>query len=151
MQQTYKIQTLRCKVVNDRVLSLPVKKPVCADDAAAIMHQLTDDSPSERFVVVHLNKAAEVVGVDVIAQGGVAGACFTAAEVFRSAIIRNASAVMLGHNHPSGDTTPSRADITTTQEIEKAGELLGIPVLDHIIVARNGRYCSLLEQGVVKS
>ena len=69
-------------------------------------------------------------------------------EVFQPAIIRNAACVILGHNHPSGDCSPSKEDIELTRRLSKAGEIIGIEVLDHIIVSSDD-FISLKEQGVL--
>ncbi len=71
-------------------------------------------------------------------------------EVFSQAIVKNASHVVVAHNHPSGDATPSEADILTTKRLIEAGEIIGISVVDHIIVTKDG-YCSLKEKGVIKN
>jgi len=68
-------------------------------------------------------------------------------EVYKVAILANSSSIIVCHNHPSGDPTPSREDINVTKMLKEAGELLGIPVLDHIIVGSEGAYYSLKERG----
>jgi DNA repair protein RadC len=73
-----------------------------------------------------------------VAQGGSHGCALTPQDVLRPAVRNGAAAIILVHNHPSGDPTPSRDDLAMTERVAKAGELLGIPVLDHIVVARDG-------------
>jgi len=70
-------------------------------------------------------------------------------DVFRPAVVRNASAVLVAHNHPSGDCSPSDDDRRLTWRLQEAGDLLGIPVLDHLIVGLGGNYLSLKEKGVM--
>lgn len=71
-------------------------------------------------------------------------------ETFKAAILANAAAVILAHNHPSGDTAPSREDREITRRLQEAGELLGIKVLDHVIVATDsGNYLSYVESGLL--
>ena len=151
MSVTYKVEMVRCKVVRDRTITLPRRDIVSLEDALAIMHKLTDDSPSERFIVMHVNAKNSILGVEVVAQGGVSGACLRPVEVIRSAIIRNASAIIVGHNHPSGDPTPSQEDVEMTHMLVGACKVVGIPLLDHVIVTASGGYCSLVERGVVMS
>ncbi len=150
MNTTYKVEMVRCKVVKDRTISLPRHAIKSMEDAQVILHRLTDDSPSEKFVVMHINSQNSIVGVEVVSQGGRSSSCFTPAEVLRSAIIRNASAIIVGHNHPSGDPEPSEHDLETTRALEVACGIIGIALLDHIIVARNGKCCSLLERGIIR-
>lgn len=73
-----------------------------------------------------------------VAQGGSHGCALTPQDVLRPAVRNGAAAIILVHNHPSGDPTPSREDLEMTERVAKAGELLGIPLLDHIVVARDG-------------
>jgi DNA repair protein RadC len=106
----------------------------------------------EQFQSVLLNTRRKLIRVDLISQGLVDTILIHPREVFRSAIAANASALVLVHNHPSGDPTPSEADIRATRDLIRAGQLLKIEVLDHIILGRrtaeNGRdYASLRELG----
>jgi DNA repair protein RadC len=106
----------------------------------------------EHFQAVLLNTRRKLIRVALISQGIVDTLLVHPREVFKSAIAANASAVVLVHNHPSGDPTPSAADITATRDLIRAGQLLKIEVLDHIILGRrmaeNGRdYASLRELG----
>ena len=106
----------------------------------------------EQFQAVLLNTRRKLIRVDLISQGIVDTLLVHPREVFKSAIAANASALVLVHNHPSGDPTPSEADIRATRDLIRAGQLLKIEVLDHIILGRrtaeNGRdYVSLRELG----
>ncbi len=106
----------------------------------------------EQFQAVLLNTRRKLIRVDLISQGLVDTILIHPREVFRKAIAANASALVLVHNHPSGDPTPSEADIRATRDLIRAGQLLKIEVLDHIILGRrtaaNGRdYVSLRELG----
>jgi DNA repair protein RadC len=106
----------------------------------------------EHFQAVLLNARRKLIRVDLISQGIVDSLLVHPREVFKSAIAANASALVLVHNHPSGDPTPSEADIRTTRDLIRAGQLLKIDVLDHVILGRrssvDGRdYVSLRELG----
>jgi DNA repair protein RadC len=78
------------------------------------------------------------VGVEEIARGTLTEVGTTPREVFKGAILTNAASIILAHNHPSGEPTPSSADIEVTREMARAGKLLGIPVRDHVIVGAEG-------------
>lgn len=71
-------------------------------------------------------------------------------EVFKVVLMANANSVLLYHNHPSGDPTPSKEDLEVTQRIHEAGKVLGIEVMDHIIIGSNGHYVSLKERGILE-
>lgn len=102
----------------------------------------------ERFYIIHLNTKNEVIERELISIGSLNAAIVHPREVFRSAIEHGSYAIICAHNHPSGNPTPSPEDIEMTHRLIKAGQLVGIDVLDHIIVAQRG-YTSLKEQGLV--
>lgn len=106
----------------------------------------------EHMQVVCLNTRRRLIAVENVAQGLVDQVLVHAREVFAIAIAKRASAIILAHNHPSGDPTPSEADIRVTRDLIRAGQLLKIEVLDHIILGqrtteRPRDYCSLRELG----
>lgn len=95
----------------------------------------------ENLLVVHLTARRHIIGWEVICQGTLDTLLTHARETFRGAIIANAHAIVIAHNHPSGDPTPSDADIKVTKDLVRAGQLLKIEVLDHIILGRPGFSC----------
>jgi len=106
----------------------------------------------EQFRVVMLNTRRRLIGLETISQGTLDTILVHPREVFKKAIAANASAVVLVHNHPSGDPTPSEADIKVTRDLIRAGQLLKIEVLDHVIIGRRTTerqkdYASLRELG----
>lgn len=105
-----------------------------SDQAKAACIEFLKDSPCEQFVVVLLDTQLRVIGLAPITVGTLDASLVHPRECFRPAILANASAVILAHNHPSGLLTPSREDLAVTERLIKAGELLGIRVLDSIIV-----------------
>ncbi len=125
------------------------------DSPERIADYLREDNRAyqvEQFQAVLLNTRRKLIRVELISHGLVDTILIHPREVFRSAIAANASALVLVHNHPSGDPTPSEADIRATRDLIRAGQLLKIEVLDHIILGRrtaeNGRdYASLRELG----
>ncbi len=103
---------------------------------------------AEHFVSVSLNGAREIISIRVLSVGSGNMAILRPREIFCEAVKEHASAVVLCHNHPGGCCTPSPDDIETTSALEKAAELLGIALLDHIIITRTG-YFSFLEHGML--
>ncbi len=106
----------------------------------------------ESFQIVLLNTRRRLIGIEQISQGTLDTLLVHPREVFRPAITANASAIVLVHNHPSGDPSPSEADIKVTRDLIRAGQLLKIDVLDHVILGRKAReddcgYASLRELG----
>jgi DNA repair protein RadC len=102
----------------------------------------------EQLRTLNLNTKNRILSAPMIYQGTLDSTHVRIAEVFRPALIDNAAALIVAHNHPSGDTTPSPEDVQLTRQLIEAGRLLDINVLDHIIIGREG-FASLREQGLV--
>ena len=103
----------------------------------------------EAFVVVALNTKNEVQGKPwLVALGTVNGVTVHPRDVFREAIRRNAMSIIIAHNHPSNDLEPSEDDIALTNRLEKAGKVLGIQILDHLVVGKSS-YCSFADEGLI--
>lgn len=105
--------------------------------------------PQEAFLVLHLGPKNVPVYLQEVALGGMSSVPLDPRVVFSGALISGASALILIHNHPSGDPEPSADDIATTRQLLEGGLLLGLKVLDHIIIARGGHYVSLVERGAM--
>lgn len=100
----------------------------------------------EQLRTVNVDVRHQVLSMPLVYQGTVSGTTIRVAEVFRPAIISNASGLVVAHNHPSGDPTPSPNDVALTRQLRAAGQLLDIELLDHIIIGRD-RFVSLRERG----
>jgi DNA repair protein RadC len=111
-------------------------------------HARLRDAPCERFLVVLLDGRHRVLREVATSQGTLTASLVHPREVFRPALREAAAALILVHNHPSGDPAPSPEDREVTARLVRAGELLGIPVLDHVIVAERG-FTSLREEGLL--
>lgn len=101
--------------------------------------------PEEHFVAISTNNNLDIIGYTDVSIGTIDQTLANPREVFRTAIVQNASGIILAHNHPSGCCDPSPEDLATTKRMVKAGVLLGIPVLDHIVVGEKDNACSLRE------
>ena len=97
-------------------------------------------SDREKFICIHLNVKNQLISFEVVSTGSLTSSIVHPREVFKAAILANAAALVFIHNHPSGDPKPSLDDIEITKRLEKAGNLLGIEVLDHVIIGRDGFY-----------
>jgi DNA repair protein RadC len=109
-------------------------------------HPSLRDASQEHFLVILLDARHRVLRSETISQGTLTASLVHPREVFRPALRDAAAALVLVHNHPSGDPTPSAEDREITARLASAGELLGVRVLDHVVVAERG-FCSLREQG----
>lgn len=106
------------------------------------------ESDREQFVCLHLNTKNALVSWEIVSVGSLSTSIVHPREVFKAAILANAASVILAHNHPSGDPTPSAADMELTRRLAKAGETVGIEVLDHVILAAS-RFVSLKQVGIL--
>jgi len=97
-------------------------------------------SDREKFICMHLNVKNQIISFEVVSTGSLTSSIVHPREVYKGAILSNSASVIFMHNHPSGDPEPSTDDIEITKRLEKAGNILGINVLDHIIVASSGFY-----------
>lgn len=113
-----------------------------------IIHETETDQ--ETLWVIALDTRYRVIHYKLVSLGTVSACNSHAREIFRSAIIANASAVILVHSHPSGEVDPSQADIQVTRKLTQASEVIGIPILDHIIIGiGSGQHSSLKELGYI--
>lgn len=115
-------------------------------DAFQVVAPLLTDLHHEEFWVLMLNKANEVFARERLSTGGMAGTVVDVKILFKTALDARAAAVIAVHNHPSGNLQPSQADMDLTRRLRKAGELLDLPLLDHLIVSERGYY-SFADEG----
>lgn len=118
-----------------------------ARDVALLMAPLLEPEVTEVCYVLCLNTPMGVLGYHEVSRGSLNQSPMEGREVFKAAVMANAAGIVLVHNHPSGNPTPSPDDLAVTMRLKASGELLGIEVLDHIIIGHDGRYASLKEQG----
>jgi len=123
-------------------------KITCSQDIYQAMKAELLDLPREEFWVVLLNRANRVIRKEQVSSGGVSGTVADPKIIFKAALDQYASSVILVHNHPSGNLKPSQADVNLTRKMKHAGELLEIPVLDHIIFGDEG-YLSFADEGLL--
>lgn len=113
-----------------------------------LMHQYLQDLPHEEFWMILLNRSNVLIKPVRISTGGISGTVADPKLIFKQAIEALACSIILVHNHPSGNLKPSQADITLTHKLIKAGKLLDIPVLDHIIYT-DSDYLSMADEGII--
>ena len=117
------------------------------DDIAAYLGAEMAGLDQEQLRVVLLDTRNDVLGIHLVYQGGLNATVIRLADCFREAVRENAAAIVLVHNHPSGNPAPSAADVELTRSAAQAGELLGIALLDHVVIGR-GRHASLRQLGL---
>lgn len=121
----------------------PISGP---DDAYQLFSPLMKDAGRERFYVLSLDTASRVLNLDLVSVGTSNASIVHPREVFREAVRRGAIGIIVAHNHPLGNIHPSEDDIRLTRRLMQAGQILGIHVIDHLILAGN-EYISLKNEG----
>lgn len=129
------------RLFDDRKITSP-------EEIASVFIPLLRDEQKEKFIVVCLNSSNKIIKYEIISVGNLNSSIVHPREVFRTAIENNSASVLLIHNHPSGNPEPSAEDITITKKLKESGTIIGIPVVDHIIVASN-KYLSFIEKGLI--
>lgn len=117
-------------------------------DVSELFQPVLGDLPHEEFWILLLNRANRVISRYKVSQGGVSGTVIDVRLIMKTGIEKLASAIVLCHNHPSGNLQPSEADEQITQKLKEAGKLMDIPILDHIIVTDNA-YFSFADEGIL--
>ena len=130
----YELPKLKLYLVNESRAKRPWPTITSAEDAARLLKPLTYAS-EEHFVSLHLNAKFEVIGLHEVSHGTLSASLVHPREVFKAALVANSYAILVCHNHPSGaKLAPSNEDLETTKQLIKAGKVLGVSVLDHIIL-----------------
>ena len=132
--------------VRELTLKYRAKKGECfemahsPERAARLIRRVLPDNVREHFVALLVDVKAQVVGYYVAATGTASSCPVGSREIFQAAVVAGAHALVVGHNHPTGDTSPSPEDRAVTQRLKQAGELLGIQILDHLILGSETFY-----------
>jgi len=116
----------------------PIKKITCAKDVFDYFHERLKDEKQENFYILMLNTQNHIIGEQLITKGVLDAAILHPREVFKPAIKNSASKIILVHNHPSGDSQPSKEDLEITSKLIQDGNLMDIKVLDHVIIGNDG-------------
>lgn len=147
MKETIEIVELRIKVV--KKLRNQYGEITSPDAAAKLCQRLIGDRDREHMMVTALDTKNQPTRVEITSIGTLNEAVAHPREMFKMAVFSNAAAILLAHNHPSGQVQPSLEDREVTKRMVAAGRLLGIELLDHIIVGPTGSYFSFRQSGLL--
>lgn len=114
---------------------------------AGLLRPILESEPVEVFGVLCLTTKHRPLAWHELSRGTLDATLVHAREVFKVAFLANAAAIVIAHNHPSGDSEPSGDDVSITRRLSEAGKLLGVELLDHLIIGHDGRYYSFSEAG----
>jgi DNA repair protein RadC len=127
---------------------LEKKRIQSSRDAYELLQTYISDMNYEQFMVVFLNRSNQVLRVATISDGGISGTVVDPKRVFKLAFEANATSIILGHNHPSGNVAPSQQDIKLTEKLKSGASYLDIAILDHVIVG-DEKYFSFADEGKI--
>ena len=136
------------RVVRESSQKAETRKIRSPRDAANIFRDFVGHADREHFVMLLLDTKNQVVGLHTVSIGDLSSSIVHPREVFKIAVMMGASSIIVAHNHPSGDTTPSPEDIAVTKRLSDSGDLLGIELLDHVIIGGEIAFVSLKEKGL---
>ena len=140
--KVYKKVVAELKATYNHRNQIPAIKLKSSKDVNSYIRSIypVDIECREAFMCLYLNRANNVQGFAVISIGGVSGTLADPKVIFQHALLCNSSSIILSHNHPSGNLTPSQQDIHLTNKVKKCGEMLDLPIIDHIIITKEGYY-----------
>jgi DNA repair protein RadC len=136
----FKVPVYRVSVVRDRSIDTETVTVSSVQSITEVLKGELLHADRERLLCLMLNCRHKIIGLEVISIGTLTASLAHPREIFKGAIIKGAAGIILAHNHPSGDPSPSEEDIRLTKRVSQAGQLLGVDVLDHIIIAETGHY-----------
>ena len=141
------INVVKVALIKEQSFKSEIKKIYQPSDVAKIACEYLKDLDREHFILICVDTQHKVNALHTVSIGSVNASIVHPREVFKVAILANATSIFVAHNHPSGNCTPSTEDQTVTKRIQNAGELLGIDLIDHIIVGDG--YYSFKENGLL--
>ncbi len=143
-EDEFKLDVVSIRLVDDPPMysDTPINSP---EAAISLLGEEMQTYDREMVYVMNLNTKGAVVNANLVSMGSLSNAIVAPREIFKSAILSNASDIILLHNHPSGDPRPSGEDYAVTERLGQCGELLGIRLMDHIIIGGRYRYYSFNE------
>jgi len=127
------------EVVRENAPAWVTKRCNSPENTFELFRDLARES-KEHFVALHLDTKNRIICYDTVSIGSLSSSIVHPREVFKAALLSSAAAILFMHNHPSGETNPSREDFEITKRLKEAGDLLGIRVLDHLIIGEKGFY-----------
>ncbi|MFT5874690.1 MAG: DNA repair protein RadC [Clostridium sp.] len=143
-----RVDIVSIKMVREGSILYDIRKISSPADAVELGRRFLDECDRENLIVCCVDTKNQPISISVISIGSLNSSIVHPREVFKTAILANSASIILFHNHPSGDVTPSSEDISVTKRLVEAGNIIGISLLDHIIIGE-GNYCSLKEKGLL--
>lgn len=144
-----RVSIIRTSIVKERNILYGARKINTPTLAAGLAKDLFQGADREMLIVASLDAKCNPLSLEIASIGNINSCIVSPREIFKSSIISNAVHIIVYHNHLSGDCTPSKEDIAVTRRLIDVGEIIGIPLLDHIIIGDDGNYLSFREENIV--
>ena len=144
-----RINIVSIRMIRESSILYSSRKIGTPKEAAELGRIFLEDSDREQLIVCCLDTKNQPTSISVVSVGSVNSSIVHPREIMKCAILSNSSSIIMMHNHPSGDPTPSTEDINVSKRIFEASKLLGIELIDHIIIGREERFVSLKEKGLL--
>lgn len=144
-----RVDLVSVKLVKESSLFYAKRRISSPDDALTLLREFMEDADREQFLIMCLNTKNEPTAIHTVSIGTLNSSYAHPREVFKAAILANSACIILAHNHPSGDPTPSRDDMELTGRLKDAGKIIGIEVLDHMVIGENGSFVSFKAKGLL--
>lgn len=141
-----RVNIISLKMVKDQSILYPERRIKAPDDAYKLLKQFFVEADRELFIVLCLDTKNQPTAINICHIGSLNASIVHPREVLKPAVLSNSASIIVAHNHPSNDPTPSREDIDVTKRLSDAGKIIGIELLDHLVVGTD-KYISLKEKG----
>lgn len=144
-----RVSIIRTSIIKERNILYGARKINTPTLAAGLAKDLFHGADREMLIVASLDAKCNPLSLEIASIGNINSCIVSPREIFKSSIISNAVHIIVYHNHLSGDCTPSKEDIAVTKRLIDVGELIGIPLIDHIIIGDDNNYVSFREENIV--
>lgn len=152
MQNTRHSETIdivSVKLIRDSSIEYKGMRLSTPRDAAMLVRGFLEDCDREKMILCCLDTKNQPTAIHTVSMGSINSSIVHPREIFKVGILSNSNAIIIAHNHPSGDIKPSSEDINITRRIKEAGKILGIDLIDHIIIGNDERFVSFKEIGII--
>jgi DNA repair protein RadC len=143
-----RVDIVSLKVIKESSISYANRRISKPDEVAELVRGILEDCDREKLIVCCLNTKNEPTNISTVSMGSLNTSIVHPREVFKVAILSNSASIIIAHNHPSDDVTPSKEDINITERLKEAGKIIGIELIDHLIIGE-GKFLSLKEKGYI--
>ena len=143
------IAVFRLSLIKDHTISYSTNSVILSPEQVyQLVKEYLQDTDREHFIAIFLDSRSAVIGMNTVSVGTLTESLVHPREVFKGAILANTASIIIAHNHPSGDHHPSEADLFVTSKLKESGQILGIPLEDHVIIT-DDKYFSFRQQGLL--